>query len=154
MYLGNIFKGQFVRYSMNKKGVSPVIATVLLVAIVVILAVIIFLWARGFTEEIVQKSGKPPYQVCDEIQFEANVYNGQLQIINTGDIPLYNLEIKIKGGGSETVQKWESNIGIGKSENIPLDRSGDQVEVFPVFLGTTGNTRKAHTCTDNGKIAE
>ena len=35
---------------ITKKGISPVIATVLLVLIVVILATVLFLWARTFVK--------------------------------------------------------------------------------------------------------
>ncbi|MAG78897.1 hypothetical protein CMI40_00795, partial [Candidatus Pacearchaeota archaeon] len=43
---------------INKKGVSPVIATVLLVAIVVIIGLIIFQWFRGMTQESIIKFDK------------------------------------------------------------------------------------------------
>ena len=36
---------------MNKKGVSPVIATVLLIAIVIVIGLIIFLWFRSLTKD-------------------------------------------------------------------------------------------------------
>jgi len=39
----------------KKKGVSPVIATVLLIAMVVVIALIIFLWFRGLTKEAITK---------------------------------------------------------------------------------------------------
>jgi len=39
----------------HKKGLSPVIATMLLIAIVVVIGLIIFLWFRGMTEEAITK---------------------------------------------------------------------------------------------------
>ena len=39
----------------EKKGVSPIISTVLLIVIVIILAIIILLWSRGFVKEIITK---------------------------------------------------------------------------------------------------
>ncbi|MBI4155327.1 hypothetical protein HY498_04545 [Candidatus Woesearchaeota archaeon] len=40
---------------MNKKGVSPLIATVLLVTLVVILITLLLVWLRGFVEERISK---------------------------------------------------------------------------------------------------
>ena len=40
---------------MNKKAVSPIISTVLLIMIVIILAIIILLWSRGFIKEAITK---------------------------------------------------------------------------------------------------
>jgi len=71
---------------MKKKGVSPVIATVLLISIVIILGVIIFLWARGFVEESAQKSDRAVDMSCDDINFEAG-YNdnaGEIEVVNRG----------------------------------------------------------------------
>jgi flagellin-like protein len=65
-----------IKYNMKKKGVSPVIATVLLVSIVIILGVIIFLWARGFVEESAQKGGRAVDMSCDDVNFEAG-YNAE-----------------------------------------------------------------------------
>ena len=43
----------------DKRAISPVVATVLLIVLVLILAAIIFLWARGFVGEQVEKFGEP-----------------------------------------------------------------------------------------------
>lgn len=42
---------------VNKRGLSPIIATVLLIFLVLILASIVFLWARGFFSEQLEKGG-------------------------------------------------------------------------------------------------
>jgi flagellin-like protein len=42
----------------NKMGVSPVIATVLLVAMTVVIALIVFLWFRQIGKEVVTKFGE------------------------------------------------------------------------------------------------
>ena len=43
----------------GKRGLSPVIASVLLIALVLVLASIIFMWARGFISEQIEKFGNP-----------------------------------------------------------------------------------------------
>ena len=44
-------RGFTLKEKLNKKGVSPVIATVLLVAMVIVLALIVFLWFRSLSKE-------------------------------------------------------------------------------------------------------
>ena len=42
----------------NKKAVSPMISTVLLIMIAIIIAIIILIWGRGFIKEKLDKSEK------------------------------------------------------------------------------------------------
>jgi flagellin-like protein len=42
---------KFLKRLMKKKGVSPVIAVVLMIAVAVAIAVIVYAWASGFTSE-------------------------------------------------------------------------------------------------------
>jgi len=40
----------------SKKGISPLITTVLVIGMVVVGSLIVFLWGKGFTEELIEKS--------------------------------------------------------------------------------------------------
>src|SRR3990167_7699134 len=68
----------------NKKGISPVIATVLLITISIILIAIIFIWARGSITETKVKFGEDVKNVCTEVSLEPNLVNSNLDIVNTG----------------------------------------------------------------------
>ena len=58
---------------MKKRGLSPVVATVLLIAIVIIIGLIVFLWFRGMTEETITKFGTENIRfACDDVYFEEN----------------------------------------------------------------------------------
>ena len=61
----------------NKKGVSPVVSTVLLIMIVIILAIIILIWSQGFIKEAITKqvSGetKSIDQYCSDVQMKYNL---------------------------------------------------------------------------------
>jgi flagellin-like protein len=147
---------------MKKRGVSPVIATVLLIAIVIILAVIIFLWARGFIAEKAQKEGRAVEFSCSETNFDAGVFcDGvcNLEIVNNGNIPLYGFEIKEFGTGSVIVQEiiTQYTITIGDSAKRPLNVDFDDDEsllIVPIILGQTNDGVKiAHTCTDEVGVA-
>ena len=137
---------------MKKRGISPVIATILLVMIVIILAIIIFLWARGFIEEAVTKKGAPADQNCDEISLDVKYINSKLQIINNGRIPVYRMDIKAKSGGSVEIIKKDTNnkdisgVSTGESKIVDIGSGYDNVEVVPVILGETETSKKAYVC--------
>jgi flagellin-like protein len=51
----------------NNKGVSPIVATVLLIAMVVVIALILFLWFRNMVkEEVVKFEEENIEMTCDK----------------------------------------------------------------------------------------
>jgi len=146
----------------KKKGVSPVVATVLLVALTIILAAIIFLWARSFISENVIKNGEIVANSCDDIEFDAEIIGSELKVINQGNVALYGLAVrKIGAGTEETCYPLENEnspsikSGVSRGINI-IDKcnfvlsSGDSVKVIPVILGETDNgERRAYTCDES-----
>ncbi len=95
----------------NKKGISPVIATVLLIMLAIILAVIILIWVRSFIGEQVTKnlSGQEGDDqlidsFCPDLQFVIDAsYDGTIFSIsaqNNGNIPIYGFEVRKKGAFS------------------------------------------------------
>lgn len=140
----------------QKEGVSPIIATVLLIALTVTLALIIFAWARGFVTEQIEKFGKSAEQVCEELSFDAeivpagaNLYD--FYITNRGNIPIYALDIKKIGPGKSAIDRRSITVTEGQSvkESITLERSVyDKVIIMPVILGNARGTanKKAYAC--------
>lgn len=146
---------------MNKKGLSPVIATSLLVAIAVVLALIIFMWARSFIGEVLQKDGSPIEEKCKEITFAADVSTDGIIIENTGNIPIYGVELKKTGfGTSEGKGIFERNtIGTGQTGDLPIPsgitlESDDEVQVIPIIVGEAGNAKKEYSCVSSGITAK
>jgi len=144
----------------QKRGLSPVIATVLLIALTLVLAMIVFLWARGFVSEQIEKQGKPTDQVCKDVSFDLDyVQNGQeveLQIVNRGNIPIYNFDIKFIGGGSSSIVNFDFGVDVGGAtdrEIVPLVGEPSQMIVYPMILGNVrGKTvNKPVTCLDEGQ---
>lgn len=133
---------------MEKRGVSPVIATVLLIAIVIVLALIVFLWARGFIPEALTKSGKSANQACEEIRLDLSYLSeqGELQISNTGNIPIYALKIKKKTGGDIEVQDEEIRISPGDTASRTIEGDYEELEIFPVVMAESGISKKIYTC--------
>ena len=95
----------------RRKGLSPVIATVLLIGMVVVMGLIIFTWFRGLTQEAVLKFDENVQLVCNDVQFTGTYLSsdGMLSISNSGNVPIYNLMAKVQKAGSyETVNLKDS----------------------------------------------
>ena len=141
---------------MKKRGISPVIATVLLIGLVVVMGVIIFLWARSFVKEEGTKFGKNIRLVCDDAEFEASYSDGQFGVSNTGNVPIFRLNIKIyKLGGFETddISELSSNwptTGLKQGEVFSGDigdvSGATKIIAIPVLIGSSGKGQKTFTC--------
>ncbi|MBU0761307.1 MAG: hypothetical protein KJ858_06510, partial [Nanoarchaeota archaeon] len=64
----------------KRRALSPVIATVLLIAIALVLAVIIFLWARSFIGEGLEKDGRAIDKACENVVFNADASVSEVSI--------------------------------------------------------------------------
>ena len=143
----------------NRKGVSPVIATVLLVAMVIVLALIIFLWFKGITKEAVTKFGGTNIEiVCNDVKFASDYSSGILSVSNEGNVPIYSIELKELSSGSHKTEsikdlsgRWpESGLnqgGIFSSEDLSADFSeAERIVLIPVLVGTSKNGERTHVC--------
>jgi len=143
----------------NHKGVSPVIATVLLIAIVVIIGLIIFMWFRGIAQEAVTKFGSNIELACNEVGFDASYSAGTLSISNIGNIPIFGIKIKIIGERSfETKDikdlsgNWPAqgiNQGGAFSDSIDFVGSVSEIILIPVLIGESDNGKKTFVCDEN-----
>jgi FlaG/FlaF family flagellin (archaellin) len=135
----------------NKKGVSPVIATVLLISIVIVIGLIIFLWFRGITEEAITKfGGKNVKLVCEDVKFEASYSSGYIYISNTGNVPIYKVKAKVYSSGSHSTifisSDWPaSGLTQGAAYSGPLE-AGEKIILIPVLIGKAESGEKAYTC--------
>jgi flagellin-like protein len=148
----------------NKRGISPVIATSLLVLLAIILAVIIFFWARSMIGEKIMKDlgyGEEDIEnFCSSVSFEADVTNDKgagtisVSVTNTGEVPLWGLEVFDESQGSkeyygraaEDIEGGEG-ISIGATREFSLvgqdvEYSGDptsipSVRLVPILVGTS-----------------
>ncbi len=143
---------------MNKKALSPVITTVLLVLIAIILAVIIFAWAVSFRgEQITKFSGGEEKDIrlsCEGVLFNAELDPGQssVSIVNTGNVPIYRFDIKTIGTVNSQIIKATGKVDPGQATSLPVSvSSGDELNIIPVLLGTdkTGAEKEA-SCISSG----
>ncbi len=151
-----------------KRGLSPIVATALLIVLVFVLAMIIFIWARSFIGEQIEKFGEPVDRACDRVNFEVDFFDDgssydQGEFVNLGDVPIYNFEIKkISGGNSETesfsiLDDGGFILDAGSSKTGSFDFGGDisdpeEIIIYPRILGGVKGkkTSQAYTCLDKG----
>lgn len=142
-----------IKNMRNKKGVSPVIATVLLIAIVVVIAFIVFAWIRGISEEAITKfDGTNVKLVCEDVIIDASYSGGYVYLSNTGNVPIYRLKAKIEGPGSHTTITFEDNwpeTGLlqGATYSGSVSEDGERMILLPVLIGKTEDgAEKTYTC--------
>ena len=137
--------------SKNKRGLSPVIATILLVGIVITIGVIVFLWFQGITKEAITKFGGTNIKiVCEDVSFDAQYSGGNIFIENTGTVPIYKIKAKIAGEGSYSTiilnSSWpDTGLTQGMAYSGPIEIA-KEVLLIPVLVGTSDEGDKAHTC--------
>jgi len=133
-----------------KKGLSPVVATVLLIAIVIVIAILIFIWASSFFSDIGKKLGKSSEQACQEVNIEAALDENILSVINNGNIPVYSINVNKITEGSINVEKLEQiNLIQGSAITRDIGTDYESVELIPIILMQVKNTQESYVCEKN-----
>lgn len=150
-----------IRFMMldKKKGLSPIIATILLISLAMILAAIIFLWARGWIFEQIEKKGAPIDQVCGSVviavDHERKGNDVILWISNRGTVYISSIEVRQEGSDSSNLNSWSVGIAPGSSGNVTirLEDNPDTLIVYPQLIGSVrgGTENRATTCLESGK---
>ncbi len=152
---------------LGKRGLSPVIATTLLIVIGLVLVTIILLWARSWIGEKIQKDlgggSEAIENFCSDVEFVVEVESsGDVSVNNIGNVPIYGMEIRKRGGGSEenlgTVD-FGNGLPKGSSKSESLSGAsinyGDEIIAVPVLLGETESYKKPYTCDESfGELTE
>ena len=136
---------------MSRRGVSPVIATTLLIAMVVVIGLIIFFWFRGFIQEECTKfEGTNCKLVCGDISFDSSYSSGTLSLQNIGNVPIYSFKIKVEESGSyetldikDVADSWpETGLKQGGTFSGDIGSSASDAEkitLTPVLKGTSSD---------------
>lgn len=151
-----------VKMKKNRRGISPVVATVLLVSIVIIIGLIIFLWFRGMNEEVIKKFGEKNIKlVCEDVEFTADYDGTTLYISNLGNVPIFKMNVIITGAGTYSTkdlssmngaEDWKEtglNSGGAFSGNIQNEVGGaEKITLIPVLIGNSDKGKKTYVCDD------
>jgi flagellin-like protein len=138
----------------KKRGISPVIATVLLISITIVLALIIWVWAKSFILEKTEKFGEPIEFSCERVNFDAEAFTDSIDIVNRGNVPLYGIEIKERGRGSVTqFNTFTKTITSGGTDTIsitdPAKELSGELTIVPVVVGENNGIKTSFTCDDS-----
>ncbi len=148
---------------LKKRGLSPVIASVLLIAIALVVATMIFIWAKNFVKEKTLKFDEPIENSCQNVKFSAeadlNSADEELTISvnNIGNVAIYGAEIRRKIAGSNEnlgAGYFDNGLSPGIGKSIVLDvadkdvRISDELSIIPILLGETKDYNKPHVCSD------
>lgn len=147
----------------RKRGLSPVVATVLLIAMVIVIGLIIFLWFKGISEETITKFGGTNVKlICEDVYFEASYSSGVLYLSNPGNVPIFEMNVKISGAGSYTTKNlkdltsWPAtglNQGGTFSESVDFD--GSEITLIPILIGNSDKGKKTYVCGEQyGEVLE
>lgn len=144
---------------LSKKGISPLIATVLTIGFVVVLAVLFWLFASEQVEEVMDKEGaqQAGQVVCaKDVSYtvpSCTFTGGQVSVVisNDGDVPITAARLRVSGllDGEAQVQSplVEDEVQPGQEKTLVKSivlTSPTTVEVMPVVI-YGGN---AITCPD------
>ena len=146
---------------MNKKGITPVIASVLLITLVIAMGATIFIFSEGITEKLTGGSitlqGKNIALTCGDIIFEFSYVDGKLYLTNPGNVPISSIKFKVYTDESyktydikDLTSKWpEEGLKIGGafSDDITFDANTNEVILTPVLMGNTNSGKeKEYVC--------
>lgn len=116
----------------GKQGISPLIASVLVIGMVIVAASIVFFWGRGFTEEIIEKEGAISQQRLNcATDIKINVVResgGQLTVENLGSGRVDAFSVVVDGQATEEPTSIDpgNTAQIGHSAN-----PGQKVDIIP-----------------------
>lgn len=143
----------------SRKGVSPVIATVLLIVLVIVIASIIVIWSRNFIPKTIEKDGEPIERSCERVSLDVSVFSNAtgkyLDANNKGNVDVYGFAVRIVGEGSLTSkQPIEHSLAPGQSTRTYLNTSiypeftgNVKVRLTPILLGLEKNKETTFECT-------
>jgi len=134
---------------MKKRGVSPLVATVILVAIVIIIALLLWFWYNNFLEEQRDKAGIDLAMECSqntELQIRSSScidttegYTITIELANTGDSKLTGFVFVVNTVSSsvskESSKVLDSGTSLTYTINIAdaeISESPKEVEVIPI----------------------
>lgn len=139
----------------QKKAVSPVITTMVLIMLALVLASIIFIWAKGFIGEQVSKFDKPIEDSCANVVMDGIVLvaDNKITVSNNGNVPLYKVGIRVTSpSGNSEIEYVLLNLFQGSSLTIDSSKTleDNKVDLIPVLLGRTSKGSSGEfICLDN-----
>lgn len=121
-----------INHAKGKQGISPLIASVLVIGMVIVTASIVFFWGKGFTEEIIQKEGAVSQQRLNcATDVKINIVsesNSQLTVENAGNGRIDAFSLVVDGQATDE----PVTIDPGNTASVPHNaNTGQKVDIIP-----------------------
>lgn len=130
---------------VNKRGISPLIATVLVIGMTVVTAAIVWIFLSSTVQQSGQKFCSAAQNANIEFQVDCKtILNTGLQasIKNVGKIPITGFRFRTDTDTKTRTDEMEVNPG--QERVFPLNIKGSTLTLFPVIIDES----KIYTCTD------
>ena|SRR3989344_639553 len=129
-----------------KRGVSPIIATVILIAMAVMVGFIVYGFGNGF---ITQLSPAPD---CTGVVFYAGIYKVSdsaysLEVDNNGNVPISGFQLIVSDASLGQTDSEEIKVEVKAAESlskeIMLDESpiGKDIAIIPIIKNAKGEDK-------------
>ncbi|MBU2590132.1 MAG: hypothetical protein KKA65_02270 [Nanoarchaeota archaeon] len=130
---------------MHKRGMSAIIATVLIIGLTVVIAAAIIIWGIGFSSDIQEgaddKNDQTMFCANSKIKLRNGcLENNQLKLLieNQGQVALTGFNVRVIGSASAYGSKIEKDLGIAGITQILVDHDDTigtikSVEVLPML---------------------
>ena len=147
----------------NKKGISPLIATVLLIAFVILIAVLVFFWWDKIIKAQAEKTGAETVgaiSCAQEVSFtisnptcSSGTINFDVENTNTGNIYKFKIRTKDENGILEVIDlttplQASAATQIGVTYNDALG-TPNKIEVIPEVVSEGATV----TCSEQSQVA-
>ena len=141
-----------------KRGLSPVIASVLMILLVLVLSSVVFAWARGLVndkgEEI--RSSVSADALCRAVDFDVVVVDKvgddyEFEAVNRGNVNISSLRFRIFPGGDSNVVNSAVGLWAGSSVagHVVLTGVIERVEALGVLDGELVGSSSDVVCAKN-----
>lgn len=140
----------------DKRAISPVIATVLLIVVAIALFLLIFFWIRGFQKEAILKYGTPVETVCNNVKYSVTYSGGvvpKVVVTNIGTVVISKAEVfRITNKGTEKVGEIKSIYPASSGTFQGGDLQCQKIKIIPYLLGkTNAGAYREHACNNQAK---
>ncbi|MDY6761920.1 MAG: archaellin/type IV pilin N-terminal domain-containing protein [Candidatus Nanohaloarchaea archaeon] len=118
-------------YNSSRKGVSPLIAAVLLIAFTMAVAAILTAWVTTFTQEQTSQLGNQSAQQIDCNFGQIDVFSREsstrwvnISLENSGRVDLTNISVTAVAGGSVLGTEYIGNLSSGQIDDAAVFTDG------------------------------
>ena len=140
----------YKHFKVRKKAVSPVIATLLMIAIAVAAGVLVYVWSMGLVGTLQGSGGEQTKEQVILEAYDASGENWNLYLRNTGAAPVTLSSCYVNGtsmgisetdvavGGTTTLVVTPAGLTDGASVTIKLVTKTGAVFSYSAIVGSSG----------------